>query len=161
MREDTQSKRKGYFKEGALISWCLSGLCPLCVKYVIKCRLFYWELTRNWVNSKAAKSEFYSWKKSKRRRMRWKFTISSVKFHVNFFQRCRITRIMRSLKWQNEIWLVESNIQAREKLPNNHVVQWLSMFGLDFGRCFHGTCLNVSCLACALWVKGRNKHVLN
>ena len=59
-----------------------------------KMQVVYWELTRNWVNSKAAKSEFYSWKKSKRGRMRWKFTISSVKFHVNFFQRCRITRII-------------------------------------------------------------------
>ena len=26
---------------------CLSGLCPLCMEYVIKCRLFYKELTCN------------------------------------------------------------------------------------------------------------------
>ena len=31
-----------------------------------------------------------------------------------------------------------NTIQAREKLPNVHVVQWLGMFWLDFGRCFQG-----------------------
>ena len=41
IREDTQSKRKwSYFKEGSLIGCYLSGLCPLCVRYVIKYRLF-------------------------------------------------------------------------------------------------------------------------
>ena len=68
-----------------MICCCLSGLCPLCVKYVIKCKLFTFELTRDWVNSKVVKSEFYSWKKSKRRGMCGKFIISSLKFHVNCF----------------------------------------------------------------------------
>ena len=55
--------------------------------------------------------------------MRGKFTICSIKFHVNFFQWCRIMRLEyvikcrlstrkwhvmgRSLMWQNGIWLVE------------------------------------------------------
>ena len=58
----------------------------------------------------------------------------------------------RILKRQNGIWLVNT-IQAREKLPNVHVVQWLGMFWLDFGR-------NIRCLACTLWVKKRKKNVL-
>ena len=41
IREDTLSKRKwSHFKEGSLIGCYLSGLCPLCVRYVIKYRLF-------------------------------------------------------------------------------------------------------------------------
>ena len=42
-RYNDQEKKK-YHKEGSLIGCCLSGLCPLYVKYIIKCRLF----TRNW-----------------------------------------------------------------------------------------------------------------
>ena len=53
-----------------------------------------------------------------------------------------------------------NTIQKREKLPNVHVVQWWRMFWLDFGRCFHDTWWTVSCLACALLVKERKKHVL-
>ena len=40
-----------------------------------------------------------------------------------------------------------NTIQAREKLPIVHVVQWLGMFWWNFGRCFHGTWWNASCLA--------------
>ena len=46
-------------------------------------------------------------------------------------------------------------------LADVHVVQWLGMFLLDLGRCFHGTYWNVSCLACALWVKERKRHVFH
>ena len=40
------------------------------------------------------------------------------------------------------------------------MVQWLGMFWLHFGRCFHSTWWNVSCLACVLWEKKRKKHIL-
>ena len=82
-----------------------------------KMQVVYKELTRNWVNSKVAESQFYSWKKCGR--MRGKFTISSIKFDVNFLQECWIMRIEyeikcrlstrkwhvreRSLMWQNGI----------------------------------------------------------
>ena len=122
-----------------MICCCLSGLCPLCVKYVIKCNLFTFELTRDWVNSKVVKSEFYSWKKSKRRGMCGKFTISSLKFHVNCFQwcwtmwleyviKCRLfTRkwyvMERSLMWYNGMNL-NGKIQTKLiKLSTVHVVQ--------------------------------------
>ena len=45
-----------------------------------------------------------------------------------------------------------NTIQARETLPNVHVVQ-CSDWTLDIF-------FSVSCLACALWVKERKKHVL-
>ena len=64
-------------------------------------------------------------------------------------------------KWQNGIWLVEYNSSTWKKLPYLHVVQWLGIFKLDFGRCFHSTWWNVSCLACVLWEKEREKHILN
>ena len=44
-------------------------------------------------------------------------------------------------KWN----LMGGTIQACETLPTVHVEQWLGMFWLEFGCCFHGTCL-----ACAL-----------
>ena len=43
MREDTMSKRKDNISKSSLIGCCLSRPCLLCVKYIIKCRLF----TRN------------------------------------------------------------------------------------------------------------------
>ena len=46
-----------------------------------------------------------------------------------------------------------NTIQAREKFPYVNVVHWLGMLWLNFGRCLHGTWWNVSCLACAFWVK--------
>ena len=46
-----------------------------------------------------------------------------------------------------------NTIEAHEKLPDVHVMQWLGMFWLDFGHCYRGTWWNVSCLACELWVK--------
>ena len=39
-----------------------------------------------------------------------------------------------------------NTIEAHEKLPDVHVMQWLGMFWLDFGHRFHGTWWNVSCL---------------
>ena len=109
------------------------------MKYVIKCNLFTFELIRDWVNSKVVKSEFYSWKKSKRRGMCGKFTISSLKFHVNCFQwcwtmwleyviKCRLfTRkwyvMERSLMWYNGMNL-NGKIQTKLiKLSTVHVVQ--------------------------------------
>ena len=46
-----------------------------------------------------------------------------------------------------------NTIQAYEILPNVHVMQWLGMFWLDFGHCFHGIWWNVSCLVCELCLK--------
>ena len=60
-------------------------------------------------------------------------------------------------KWNFEWW---NTIQAREKMPNVPVVQWLGMFWSGFGRCFNSIWWNVSFLVCALWVKKRKKHVL-
>ena len=97
-----------------------------------------------------------------------KFTIRSIYFHVKFFQwgktmqleyaiKCRLfTRkwhvIQGSLVCQMEFdWW--NTIQVHEKLSNVHVLQWLSMFWLDFGLCLHSTWWNLSCLACALWIK--------
>ena len=52
-----------------------------------------------------------------------------------------------------------NTIEAHKKLPDVHVMQWLGMFWLDFGHCYHGTWWNVSCLACELWVKEpKNTH---
>ena len=67
--------------------------------------------------------------------------------------------VEQNLMWQNGIdrW---NTIQACEKLPNVHVVQWLGVFWLDFGHCFHSTRWNVSCLACTLWEKEWKKHFL-
>ena len=76
-----------------------------------------------------------------------------------FTRKCHV--VERSLKWQNGIWLVEYNSSTWKKLPYLHVVQWLGIFKLDFGRCFHSTWWNVSCLACVLWEKEREKHILN
>ena len=76
-----------------------------------------------------------------------------------FTRKCHV--VERSLKWQNVIWLVEYNSSTWKKLPYLHVVQWLGIFKLDFGRCFHSTWWNVSCLACVLWEKEREKHILN
>ena len=76
-----------------------------------------------------------------------------------FTRRCHV--VERSLMWQNGIWLVEYNSSTWKKLPYLHVVQWLGIFKLDFGRCFHSTWWNVSCLACVLWEKEREKHILN
>ena len=54
-----------------------------------------------------------------------------------------------------------NTIQAGVKLPDVHLVQWLGMFWLDFGRWFHGTWWNINCSACALWVKERfNFHMI-
>ena len=96
-------------------------LPSVCVTYVKKCMLF----TRNWVKSKVAKSKFYLLKNSKRKRTCGKFTISSTKFHVNFFLWCWIMRLEYVIKcrlftrkwhvtergpiWRNGIWLVEYN----------------------------------------------------
>ena len=71
--------------------------------------------------------------------MRGKFTISSIKFHVKFFSgfldnavrirdKCRLFSrkwhvMERCLMWQNGILYLPNTIQAREKLPNVHVVQ--------------------------------------
>ena len=76
-----------------------------------------------------------------------------------FTRRCHM--VERSLMWQNGIWLVEYNSSTWKKLPYLHVVQWLGILKLDFGRCFHSTWWNVSCLACVLWEKEREKHILN
>ena len=51
-------------------------------------------------------------------------------------------------------------IKTYKKLPTVHVVQWLGMFWLDLGRCFHGTWWNISCLAGVLWVKEWEKKAL-
>ena len=48
-------------------------------------------------------------------------------------------------------------IQARGKLPDVHVVQWLGMFWLDFGRCSRSTWWNVSCFSFKFWVKEEKK----
>ena len=48
-------------------------------------------------------------------------------------------------------------IQAREKFSNAHVVQWLGMFWLDFGRCSHATWWNVSCFSFKFWVEEQKK----
>ena len=50
-------------------------------------------------------------------------------------------------KWRDgaksnlEKWnlIVEIQFKQVKKLPNVHEEQWLGMFWLDFGRCFHGT----------------------
>ena len=56
-------------------------MCDICEKmYVV-----HKELMCDWVKSKVAKCKFYLQKNSKRRRTGGKFTISSTKFHVNFF----------------------------------------------------------------------------
>ena len=65
-----------------------------------------------------------------------------------FTRKCHV--VERSLMWQNGIWLVEYNSSTWKKLPYLHVVQWLGIFKLDFGRYFHSTWWNVSCLACVV-----------
>ena len=128
IREDTLSQRKGwYFEEGSLTGFCLSGLwfalcvCDICEKMYI----VHKELTCDWVKSKVAKCKFYLQKNSKRRRTGGKFTISSTKFHVNFFLWCWIMWLEYVIKcrlftrkwhvtergpiWRNGIWLVEYN----------------------------------------------------
>ena len=53
--------------------WTLPFVCEISDKLQVVNK----ELTRDWVNSKVADIEFYSQKKLT--------TISSIKFHVNFF----------------------------------------------------------------------------
>ena len=50
-----------------------------------KIHIIYKELTRDWVKSKVAKSEFYPSKSQNAGELRGKLAISSIKFQVSFF----------------------------------------------------------------------------
>ena len=52
-------------------------------------------------------------------------------------------------------------IQARGKLPDVHVVQWLGMFWLDFGRCSRSTWWNVSYSRLSFELRSRKNCVGN
>ena len=83
-----------------------------------KMQVVYKELTRDWVNSKVAKKEFYSLKSQNAGELRGKFAISRIKFMVSYFSvgldkavrirdKIQFTRkwhvMERSLMWLNGI----------------------------------------------------------
>ena len=61
--------------------WTLLSECEIRDKI----HIIYKELTRDWVKSKVAKSEFYPLKIQNTGELRGKLAISSIKFQVSFF----------------------------------------------------------------------------
>ena len=92
--------------------WTLLSACEIRDKI----HIIYKELTRDWVKSKVAKSEFYPLKIQNTGELRGKLAISSIKFQVSlgwikrleYVIKCRLfTRkwhvMERSLMWLNGI----------------------------------------------------------
>ena len=92
--------------------WTLLSACEI----PDKIHIIYKELTRDWVKSKVAKSEFYPSKSQNTGELRGKLAISSIKFQVSlgwikrleYVVKCRLfTRkwhvMERSLMWLNGI----------------------------------------------------------
>ena len=125
--------------------WTLLSACEIRDKI----HIIYKELTRDWVKSKVAKSEFYPLKSQKTGELRensplvalssrWVFSqwgwIKRLEYVITFRLFTRKWHVMeRSLMWLMEFdW--SNTIQARKKFPAVHVMQWLGMFRLDFER---------------------------